>query len=84
MLFGLGIPMKLVRLIKMCMNETCSTVCVGEHLSDMFPIKKCLKQERRVLENTILRRIFGPKRGVVTRGRRKPHKDLNELYQIFR
>jgi len=32
-----GIPMKLVRLIKMCMNETYSTVWIGKHLSDMLP-----------------------------------------------
>ena len=39
-----GIPMKLVRLIKMCLNETCSKVQVGKRLSDMFPIKNGLKQ----------------------------------------
>jgi hypothetical protein len=39
-----GIPMKLVRLIKMCLNETYSRVQVGKHLSDMFPIKNGLKQ----------------------------------------
>ena len=36
--------MKLVRLIKMCLNETNSRVRVGQHLSDMFPIKNGLKQ----------------------------------------
>jgi hypothetical protein len=36
--------MKLVRLIKMCLNETCSRVWVDKHLSDMFPIKNDLKQ----------------------------------------
>ena len=45
-----------------------------------------MKQEcrRRVFENTVLRRIFGPKRGVETGGRgpRKPH-ERNEIYQIF-
>ena len=40
-----GIPMKLIRLIKICLNETYSRVRVGEHLSDMFPIKHDLKQE---------------------------------------
>jgi len=40
----IGIPMKLVRLIKMCLNETYSRVWVGKHLSDMFPIWKGLKQ----------------------------------------
>ena len=29
-----GIPTKLVRLIKMCLNETYSRVQVGKHLSD--------------------------------------------------
>jgi len=35
--------MKLVRLIKMCLNETYSTAWVGKYLSDMFPIKNGLK-----------------------------------------
>ena len=39
-----GIPMKLARLIKMCMNETCSRVQEGIHLSDIFPFKNGLKQ----------------------------------------
>jgi len=39
-----GIPMKLVKLIKMCLNETCSKDQVGKHLSDMFPTKNGLKQ----------------------------------------
>ena len=36
--------MVLVRLIKMCPNETYSKVWVGKHLSDMFPIRNGLKQ----------------------------------------
>jgi sorting nexin-29 len=43
-LIEFGIPMKLVRLIKMCLSETCSRVRVGKHLSDTFPIKNGLKQ----------------------------------------
>ena len=43
-LIAFGIPMKLVRLIKMCLNETYSRVRVGKHLSDMFPITNGLKQ----------------------------------------
>jgi len=39
-----GIPMKMVRLIKMCLNETYSRVRVGENLSYMFPIRNALKQ----------------------------------------
>jgi hypothetical protein len=35
-----GIPMKLVRLIKMCSNETYSKVHLGKHLSDSFPIQR--------------------------------------------
>jgi hypothetical protein len=30
---GSGVPMKLVRLIKMCLNETYSKVHLGKHLS---------------------------------------------------
>jgi hypothetical protein len=39
-----GIPMKLVRLIKMWLNETCSRVRVGKHLFGVFPIRSGLKQ----------------------------------------
>ena len=39
-----GIPMKLVRLIKMCLIETYCRVWVGKCLSDMFPIRYGLKQ----------------------------------------
>jgi len=33
-----GIPTKMIRLIKMCLNETYSRVRVGKHLSGMFPL----------------------------------------------
>jgi hypothetical protein len=39
-----GIPRKLVRLIKMCSNETYSTVRIGKYQSDKFPIQNGLKQ----------------------------------------
>ena len=39
-----GIPMKLIRLIKMCLNKTCNRFRVGKHLSDIFPIRNGLKQ----------------------------------------
>jgi hypothetical protein len=39
-----GVPMKLVRLIKMCLNVTYSKVRIGKHLSDSFPIQNGLKQ----------------------------------------
>ena len=43
-LIEFGIPMKLVRLIKLCLTETYSRVRVGKNLSDMFPIRNGLKQ----------------------------------------
>jgi hypothetical protein len=39
-----GIPRKLVGLIKMCLNETYSTVRIGKNLCDKFPIQNGLKQ----------------------------------------
>ena len=39
-----GILMKLVRIIKLCLNETYSRVRVGKNLSDIFPITTGLKQ----------------------------------------
>jgi hypothetical protein len=39
------IPMKQVRVIKMCLNETCSRVWVGKNLSDMFPTRNGLKHQ---------------------------------------
>ena len=42
-LIEFGIPMKLTRLIKMCLNEAYSTVWVGKNLSAMFPIRDGLK-----------------------------------------
>jgi hypothetical protein len=36
--------MKIVRLIKMCVNETYSKVHLGKHLSESFPIQDGLKQ----------------------------------------
>jgi hypothetical protein len=44
-LIEFSIPMKLVRLVKICPNETYSRVRVEKHLSDTFPIKNGLKQE---------------------------------------
>jgi hypothetical protein len=37
--------MKLVRVIKICLNERYNGVWVGKYLSDMFLIKNDLKQE---------------------------------------
>ena len=43
-LIEFGIPMKLVRLINMCLTGIYSRVQVGKNLSDMFPIRNSLKQ----------------------------------------
>jgi hypothetical protein len=37
-LIEFGVPMKLVRLIKMCLNETCSKIRIGKYLYVSFPI----------------------------------------------
>jgi hypothetical protein len=49
-LIEFGVPMKLVRPIKMCLTETYGKVHVGKHLSD--------NNRLRVFENRALR-IFG-------------------------
>jgi hypothetical protein len=38
-LIEFGVPIKLVRLIKMCLNDKYSKVRIGKHLSDSFPIQ---------------------------------------------
>jgi hypothetical protein len=43
-LIEFGVSMKLVKLIKMCLNETYSKVHIGKHLSDIFPIPNGLLQ----------------------------------------
>jgi hypothetical protein len=39
-----GVPMTVVRPIKICLNETYSKVSIGKHLCDTFLIQKGLKQ----------------------------------------
>jgi hypothetical protein len=43
-LIQFGVPMKLVRLIKMCLNETYSNVRIGKRLSESFLNENGLKQ----------------------------------------
>jgi hypothetical protein len=38
------VPMKLVRLVKMCFSEIYAKVCIGKHFSDYFPNQNCLKK----------------------------------------
>jgi hypothetical protein len=45
-LIEFGVPMKL---IKICLNETCSKVHIGKYLSDSFPIQNGLKQRNAPL-----------------------------------
>jgi hypothetical protein len=54
--------MKLVRLIKMCLNEMYSKVRRGKHLSDGFPIQNGLKQDALspVLFNVALENAIHP------------------------
>jgi len=42
-LIEFGIPMKLVKPIKMCLTETYSTIRVDKNLYDMFPFRNGLK-----------------------------------------
>jgi hypothetical protein len=43
-LIEFGASMKLLMLIKMSLNETCSKVLIGKHLCDIFPIQNELKE----------------------------------------
>jgi len=43
-LIEFGVPIKLVRLIKLCLTEKYSIVRVGKNLCEMFPIRNDLKQ----------------------------------------
>ena len=47
--FKFGITMKLVSLIKMCLDETYNSVRVNKYLSDMFPVKNGLKKRDALL-----------------------------------
>jgi hypothetical protein len=39
-----GVPRKLIGLIKMCLNETYSRVCISKNLCDKFTVQNGLKQ----------------------------------------
>ena len=47
-LIEFGIHMKLVRLIRVCPNESQSTVWVGKHLPDIFSILRMAGKKERL------------------------------------
>jgi hypothetical protein len=78
--------MKLVKLIKMCLNETYSKVYRVKHLSDKFPIQNGLKQGSALLlllSNCALEYAMRKVQGSLGRPRHKCEgnikMDLNEL-----
>jgi len=42
-LIEIDIPVKLVRLVKMHLHETCSKYCIGKSLSSAFSVQNGLK-----------------------------------------
>jgi hypothetical protein len=42
-LLEFGVPVKLVGLIKVCLNETCIKICMCKNVSDAFPIQTGLE-----------------------------------------
>jgi hypothetical protein len=48
-LIDFGVPIKLVRLMKMCLSETYNKVSIDKHLSDNFPIRSGPKQRDDLL-----------------------------------
>jgi hypothetical protein len=74
-LFEFGIPRKLAGLIKMCLNETYSTVCIGNNLSEQFPIHNGLKQGDALSQSLfnsasvyVIRRVQENREGVKLKG----------------
>jgi hypothetical protein len=82
-----GVPMKLIRLMKMCSEETCSNVRIGKHSTETFPPENGLKQDASfplllndVLESTIVK-VQGNWEGLELNGTRQimVHADVNVL-----
>jgi hypothetical protein len=57
-LIEFGIPRKLVRIIKMFLNETCSRVRIGKNVSEKFTVQNGLKK-RRCFITTAFQLYFG-------------------------
>jgi hypothetical protein len=47
-LIEFGAPMKLIRMNKMCLNETYGKAHIGKYLYDSFPILNGIKQEHAI------------------------------------
>jgi hypothetical protein len=72
--------MKLVRLIKTCLNETYSEVCTGKHLSDAFPIQNDLKQGDALLLSLIK---FALQYAIRKSQENKKELELNVTHQLL-
>jgi hypothetical protein len=44
-LIEFGLPLELLRMIKICVNEMYSRVCISKHLPDNFPIQISLRKD---------------------------------------
>ena len=49
----------MVRLVNMYLNETCNSLRLGDHLSDMFPIMNDLKLEGNALSSLLFKFASG-------------------------
>jgi len=58
-----GIPMKLVRLIKMCLIATYSRVWLCKKLSNMFPIRNCFGKKEMLYHHCCSSLLFGSSLG---------------------
>jgi hypothetical protein len=72
--------MKLGRLIKMSLNETCCKTQTGKHLSDSFPIQKNLKQDDAL---SPMLSDFSGEKGITKVQQNKEGMKLHGTYQLL-